>query len=58
MAADFQAEKQVVIDYYAALDGAKPDEVGAVAAQFIDPQYFWRGFHPFNALESALVVFV
>ena len=53
MAADFQAEKQVVIDYYAALDGAKPDEVGAVAAQFIDPQYFWRGFHPFNALESA-----
>ena len=47
----FQAEKQVVLDYYARLDGAEPDRIDAVVAAFVHPDAIWRGFHPFNELH-------
>ncbi len=52
----FQAEKQVVIDYYAQLDGAAPEDVAAVVDRFVAADYLWRGYHPFNELESGAQV--
>ena len=50
--ADFQTEKQLVTDYYAALDAASGDALAAVQGQFIAPDYLWRGFHPFNEIRD------
>lgn len=47
---DFQTEKQVVLDYYAALDAARPQDVGAVISHKTGPEFQWRGMHPFNEL--------
>ncbi len=45
---EFQAEKQLVRDYYTALDSSDPDSIGTILGQYVNPEYLWRGFHPFN----------
>lgn len=50
---DFQQQKQVVRDYYAALDATDPADIEAVIAGFTAPDYLWRGFHPFNEQQGA-----
>ena len=54
--ADFQAEKQLVRDYYAALDAADGDAIAKVQAQYIAKDYLWRGYHPFNEITDAAEV--
>jgi len=48
----FQEEKQIVIDFYAELDRSGPAELSAVMDRHLSKKYRWRGFHPFNELES------
>ena len=42
----FQFEKQLVLDYYAALSAAGHDDVPRVMAQYCAPDLIWRGYHP------------
>ncbi len=48
---DFQSEKALVRDYYAALD-AQDANLTAVMDRYIEEEYLWRGFHPFNEQTS------
>jgi len=49
---DFQSEKQLVLDFYAALDGAESNAFAEVMDRFVCPGAIWRGFHPFNIMEG------
>lgn len=49
---DFQAEKTVVLAFFAALDAAEPGREGAVMAQFCAPDLRWRGYHPFGEMTG------
>ena len=53
---NFQAEKQIVLDYYAALDEASDDEITDVIQHFTGTDYLWRGYHPFHKQHSAAAV--
>ena len=44
----FQAEKQVIREYYSALDNAKGDGITAVLGRYTAENYTWRAFHPFH----------
>ena len=50
--ADFQTEKQVVRDYYSALDSAEPALIPQVMKKYVASNCLWRGFHPFNEIED------
>lgn len=52
----FQNEKRLVLDYYAALDGAAAEALPEVAERFTSAGYLWRGFHPFGEIEGARAV--
>ena len=52
----FQAEKQLVRDYYLALDAADGDAITSVLDQHIATNYIWRGYHPFHEQHSANTV--
>lgn len=52
----FQAEKQVVRDYYAALDAAECAQIEEVMSRYIADEYIWRGYHPFHEQASANAV--
>ena len=52
---DFQAEKRLVQDYYAALDAPGAD-LGAVMDRYIADEYIWRGYHPFHEQTSGRAV--
>ena len=53
---NFQAEKQLVRDYYLALDAADGDAITSVLDQHIAANYIWRGYHPFHEQHSASTV--
>lgn len=40
---DLQREKALVRAFHHAIEGAAPDEVGAVLARFAAPGWRWRG---------------
>ena len=48
----FQTQKQLVLDYYAALDTAPPGATPEILARYMTPDAIWRGFHPFNELHG------
>ncbi len=50
---NFQENKKVVLDYYAALDAAPAGSVATVLHNFMAPDYSWFGMYPFNELDSA-----
>ena len=50
--ADFQKEKSLVRNYYAALDAASCEDVERIASRFMSPDCLWRGFHPFNEMRG------
>ena len=49
---EFQEEKQLVLDFYKALDGAGSDDLSAVLDRFCAPDLVWRGFHPFHEMAG------
>ncbi len=53
---NFQNEKQIVRDFYAALDLADEKTITEVMTRFTSPDYLWRGFHPFNEIRGGVEV--
>ena len=49
---DFQAEKQLVLEYYELLD-TDPE---AAMLRFCAPNLIWRGFHPFDVIRKPKAV--
>lgn len=50
---NFQPPKNLVRDYYTALDSAQPEAIGSVVESFCRPDHLWRGCHPFNEITGA-----
>lgn len=50
---DIQNSKNVVRQYYKALDAAMGDEITRVLLDHTTPGFVWRGMHPFNELSGA-----
>ncbi|RFP85848.1 nuclear transport factor 2 family protein [Rhodobacteraceae bacterium 63075] len=48
----FQQEKNLVREYYAALDATLPEALEQVAERFVEADAPWRGFHPFGELTG------
>ena len=48
----YQAEKQVVRDYYTALDSTSGADMLDAAGQYVASDYLWRGYHPFGEMTS------
>ncbi|MVO17580.1 ester cyclase [Parasedimentitalea huanghaiensis] len=48
----FQAEKQVVRDFYASLNSANDDALSGVMSKYCAPDLLWRGFHPFDQIRG------
>lgn len=53
---DFQAEKQLICDYYDELGCATPDTVADILKRYTAPDWHWRGMHPFNEQFGAKAV--
>lgn len=53
---DFQTQKQLVRNFYGALDMADPDSLYTVMDQFTTEDYLWRGFHPFDEQHGGAAV--
>ena len=49
----FQKEKKLVREYFAALEQAHVDDVADVLANFTSDDYLWRGVYPFRERRSA-----
>ena len=49
---DYQREKQIVLDFYTALDGADAGASEAALGQYLAPDFLWRGYHPFNEIRD------
>ena len=52
----YQASKQVVRNFYEALEGDKGKDVAAVLAAHVTDDFVWRGTHPFNEQVSVAEV--
>ena len=48
----YQAEKQVVRDYYVALDSTSGSDIVAALDPYVAADYLWRGYHPFGEMTS------
>jgi predicted ester cyclase len=44
----FQSEKRLILDYYAALDAADGDAIVDILRSYTANAYTWRAFHPFH----------
>ena len=53
---NFQIEKKIVRDYYAALDAAQGAELTQTLIAYTAEDYTWRAFHPFHLKTDAVVV--
>ena len=49
---NFQSEKQVVLNFYNALEDSKIDEIPKVLSNYCSEDILWRGFHPFNEIRG------
>ena len=49
---DFQAEKQLVLDFYNAIYSASPETLQSAGAKFVTDDYTWTGMHPFDAIQG------
>lgn len=54
--AELQRAKQVVLDYYLAIDAASVDETAEVLQKHTAEDYRWRGVHPFHEQLGAEAV--
>ena len=50
---DNQGNKALVSRFYDALDSAHPTQIASVMAQYMSPEYHFRGVHPFNELHGS-----
>lgn len=52
----YQTEKQLVRDFYAALESVSAESVSSVCQQYFAESCIWRGYYPFNEISSPAVV--
>jgi len=52
----FQTEKQVVRDFYRALDGSDATGLADIMEQYCSTDLVWRGFHPFDEIQGPKAV--
>lgn len=48
----YQAAKQLVRDYFSAIDDATPETVAEVLRTYTSPDYDWRGVYPFREIQG------
>ena len=53
---DFQAEKEVVLGFYKALENAARSESSAVFENYCSADWLWRGVHPFDVQTGPVAV--
>ena len=49
---NFQSEKQVVLNFYNALEDSKIDEIPKVLSNYCSKDILWWSFHPFNEIRG------
>jgi hypothetical protein len=49
---NYQAAKQLVRDYFSAIDDATPETVAEVLRTYTSPDYDWRGVYPFREIQG------
>ena len=52
---NFQHQKKLILDFYAAFDAQQAD-MQAELDRVTDADYLWRGYHPFGELNRDQVV--
>ena len=50
----FQKEKQVILEYYSALDSADENDLETVILAYINKNYIWRAFYPFEIQKNGI----
>lgn len=50
---DFQSEKELVQEFYAALETAASDELAQVMSTYCAPDLLWQGYYPFSEIRGA-----
>jgi hypothetical protein len=53
---DFQQEKALVRRFHDDLSRANESNVGEILANYVSPDWLWRGMHPFNVQVGAQAV--
>ena len=49
---NFQSEKQIILDFYDAIETSKIEEIPNVLFHYCSEDLLWRGFHPFNEIRG------
>ena len=49
---NFQSEKQIILDFYDAIETSKIEEIPNVLSHYCSEDLLWRGFHPFNEIKG------
>ena len=49
---NFQSEKQIILDFYDAIETSKIEEIPNVLSHYCSEDLLWRGFHPFNEIRG------
>ena len=49
---NFQSEKQIILDFYDAIESSKIEEIPNVLSHYCSEDLLWRGFHPFNEIKG------
>ena len=49
---NFQSEKQIILDYYNAIESSEIEEIPNVLSHYCSEDLLWRGFHPFNEIRG------
>ena len=47
---NFQSEKQLILNFYDAIDNSKIEEIPKVLFNYCSEELLWRGSHPFNEI--------
>jgi hypothetical protein len=50
---NFQKEKQLILNYYKALSGARIDDLQNVCSRFLSKDCLWQSYHPFKEQTGA-----
>ena len=49
---NFQSEKQIILNFYDAIESSKIEEIPNVLSHYCSEDLLWRGFHPFNKIRG------
>ena len=52
----FQKEKQVILEYYSALDNADENDLEKVILTYTNENYIWRAFYPFEIQKNVKTI--